>query len=108
MIRRPPRATRTVTLFPYTTLCLSPSAYGLVCHDWQHGVELVRRDARRARPYQCVDLAARPPSAASVPHSRSSWTCARLRTGLRRGQPALPAACVPPPGGTGGSTCGAV
>src|SRR3546814_14323367 len=26
MIRRPPRATRTDTLFPYTTLCLSPVA----------------------------------------------------------------------------------
>src|SRR3546814_17804685 len=26
MIRRPPRSTRTDTLFPYTTLCRSPSA----------------------------------------------------------------------------------
>src|SRR3546814_4739193 len=28
MIRRPPRSTRTDTLFPYTTLFRSPSAYG--------------------------------------------------------------------------------
>src|SRR3546814_18685944 len=27
MIRRPPRTTRTVTLFPYTTLCLSQARY---------------------------------------------------------------------------------
>src|SRR3546814_4112020 len=28
MIRRPPRSTRTDTLFPYTTLCRSPAAVG--------------------------------------------------------------------------------
>src|SRR3546814_14823064 len=28
MIRRPPRSTRTDTLFPYTTLCRSPGLWG--------------------------------------------------------------------------------
>src|SRR3546814_7773168 len=31
MIRRPPRSTRTDTLFPYTTLFRSPSASGRMC-----------------------------------------------------------------------------
>src|SRR3546814_8469215 len=35
MIRRPPRPTRTDTLFPYTTLCRSPSRK-LFCR-WRHG-----------------------------------------------------------------------
>src|SRR3546814_18163817 len=39
MIRRPPRSTRTDTLFPYTTLCRSIRALNLqdivlVCQDW--------------------------------------------------------------------------
>src|SRR3546814_7760375 len=34
MIRRPPRSTRTDTLFPYTTLCRSGHAgHGQCCHD---------------------------------------------------------------------------
>src|SRR3546814_11922562 len=36
MIRRPPRSTRTDTLFPYTTLCRSPpppAARALTCGD---------------------------------------------------------------------------
>src|SRR3546814_2347402 len=41
MIRRPPRSTRTDTLFPYTTLFRSEAQAGSVDGD------LVRRDARR-------------------------------------------------------------
>src|SRR3546814_20876356 len=33
MIRRPPRSTRTDTLFPYTTLFRSPGRYGFVSID---------------------------------------------------------------------------
>src|SRR3546814_14876970 len=33
MIRRPPRSTRTDTLFPYTTLFLSPLAMGLLAAE---------------------------------------------------------------------------
>src|SRR3546814_17358732 len=33
MIRRPPRSTRTDTLFPYTTLFRSEGPYCAVCHD---------------------------------------------------------------------------
>src|SRR3546814_13576186 len=33
MMRRPPRSTRTDTLFPYTTLFRSPAAHGI----WRHG-----------------------------------------------------------------------
>src|SRR3546814_7469408 len=33
MLRRPPRSTRTATLFPYTTLCRSAGAGGIACLD---------------------------------------------------------------------------
>src|SRR3546814_3627216 len=46
MIRRPPRSTRTDTLFPYTTLFRSPVAEGRrLCRDDQVG----RRDLPRRR-----------------------------------------------------------
>src|SRR3546814_19692775 len=38
MIRRPPRSTRTDTLFPYTTLFRSPEADWLVIHAIGRGV----------------------------------------------------------------------
>src|SRR3546814_20472956 len=38
MIRRPPRATRTDTLFPYTTLFRSPAVEGHAVHDRRHAV----------------------------------------------------------------------
>src|SRR3546814_1474923 len=56
MIRRPPRSTRTDTLFPYTTLCRSPArrpAAGLRQHErrqpWFGEAEVVavRRDRRQ-------------------------------------------------------------
>src|SRR3546814_350563 len=34
MMRRPPRSTRTDTLFPYTTLFRSPRLFGLVSKNW--------------------------------------------------------------------------
>src|SRR3546814_11514534 len=46
MIRRPPRSTRTDTLFPYTTLFRSGAAIGHRLHD-QRGFEPAERDAAR-------------------------------------------------------------
>src|SRR3546814_15932206 len=45
MIRRPPRSTRTDTLFPYTTLFRSPVAKDgrvEIVHDEQAGIRIVR------------------------------------------------------------------
>src|SRR3546814_1522825 len=53
MIRRPPRSTRTDTLFPYTTLVRSPGA--LQHQGVGHGRSL-RSGRRRERPAQRVGL----------------------------------------------------
>src|SRR3546814_16244553 len=45
MIRRPPRSTRTDTLFPYTTLFRSVSPLGFRFHEWQ-GEDFVQEKAR--------------------------------------------------------------
>src|SRR3546814_5354080 len=39
MIRRPPRSTRTDTLFPYTTLFRSAAEFKPLLHLWSLGVE---------------------------------------------------------------------
>src|SRR3546814_1558806 len=57
MIRRPPRSTRTDTLFPYTTLFRS--RIGLLLHEEVDGVEygvLIRpvRLLRRLEQFECV------------------------------------------------------
>src|SRR3546814_12336372 len=57
MIRRPPRSTRTDTLFPYTTLFRSPSFLSSGC--WRRAC---RRLASR-RPQVFQRIAARPPRA---------------------------------------------
>src|SRR3546814_12039255 len=48
MIRRPPRSTRTVTLFPYTTLFRSPAASALPATTARRQARSAR--ARRERP----------------------------------------------------------
>src|SRR3546814_15018913 len=65
MIRRPPRSTRTDTLFPYTTLFRSPQALGDHAPSWRR----CRGDGRRgkdlaaavalAHPRPGVDMAGR-------------------------------------------------
>src|SRR3546814_14400232 len=40
MIRRPPRTTRTDTLFPYTTLLRSASGYPRIVKRWKRGTPL--------------------------------------------------------------------
>src|SRR3546814_11396645 len=52
MLRRPPRSTRTYTLFPYTTLFRSFSAYWRV-KDWQR----MREIADKVGAYFWVDMA---------------------------------------------------
>src|SRR3546814_15928858 len=56
MIRRPPRSTRTDTLFPYTPLFRS--AYGSQCEETV--IPGVRR-ARDPQGFRCVSLATRNP-----------------------------------------------
>src|SRR3546814_1938977 len=46
MIRRPPRSTRTDTLFPYTTLFRSPGP-----HTWPHSPQLLASLARLLQPW---------------------------------------------------------
>src|SRR3546814_808900 len=54
MIRRPPRATRTDTLFPYTTLFRSGLARGLSADPDLQVVELARQLCRRRSARQEV------------------------------------------------------
>src|SRR3546814_3549579 len=53
MIRRPPRSTRTDTLFPYTTLFRSP---GIAVVDHRREGEVVFRRRRRGRPLKGAAL----------------------------------------------------
>src|SRR3546814_4862618 len=52
MIRRPPRSTRTDTLFPYTTLFRSPGERG---HQGRSAKKVVSAPARRELVRQMVD-----------------------------------------------------
>src|SRR3546814_8909871 len=60
MIRRPPRSTRTDTLFPYTTRFRSPSRFRLVAHAAARAALAHRRPDDRKRPRLCL----RPPACA--------------------------------------------
>src|SRR3546814_12573314 len=48
MIRRPPRATRTDTLFPYTTLFRSPGRHYFRLQQRQHDVAAAKDERTRA------------------------------------------------------------
>src|SRR3546814_5001222 len=59
MIRRPPRSTRTDTLFPYTTLFRSPAAFSSAfCSRTSTGME-ERPASRAARVRRCPSWTAR-------------------------------------------------
>src|SRR3546814_4534454 len=63
MIRRPPRSTRTDTLFPYTTLFRSDhvAAYlGWVSHAISDGTGLVKLDERFAPPSTALGVLGMP------------------------------------------------
>src|SRR3546814_3876436 len=48
MIRRPPRSTRTDTLFPYTTLFRSNRAAGMGVTDAEHPLDRMNPEVRQA------------------------------------------------------------
>src|SRR3546814_8196705 len=50
MIRRPPRSTRTDTLFPYTTLCRSRDGRGAGCRLARVGDDIALLGRRPGRP----------------------------------------------------------
>src|SRR3546814_5581183 len=91
MIRRPPRSTRTDTLFPYTTLFRSPAGWGNR-----------RGRARRARlahagtaAFRRVVVVAEPAKSArqpARPHAAASAALGQLASQHRRAQPAVAAA----------------
>src|SRR3546814_6720895 len=73
MIRRPPRSTRTDTLFPYTTLCRSLTVYGeQLCRAGAGGADAI--DVQGIAPAQCatgvaVELIADIAAAARATHA---------------------------------------
>src|SRR3546814_12534014 len=55
MIRRPPRSTRTDTLFPYTTLFRSDVLAGIIALSFSSAVVIVRRHSEvRMTPAACL------------------------------------------------------
>src|SRR3546814_7289826 len=75
MIRRPPRSTRTDTLFPYTTLFRSPSS------PFKGG-----RHATPAEILRRLRVADRRSGGERAPHDRARRTGRRLRRGLARSE----------------------
>src|SRR3546814_3363065 len=91
MIRRPPRSTRTDTLFPYTTLfrSLHPSCPPTCCISTPHGDAHAEYRRRRDRRSECCSVAQRAPGC-SVPGTGDP----DLRSGGRsacRDDPRVPA-----------------
>src|SRR3546814_8270631 len=87
MIRRPPRYTRTYTLFPYTTLFRSPVAGGLPPAAARR-VRLLRRDAAAFRGGHRLSA---PPSLPQRPlRDHDAWRAALFgrRPSVAAGQPA--------------------
>src|SRR3546814_11897037 len=75
MIRRPPRATRTDTLFPYTTLFRSHPRTGAVRRDpgrtaWLAHVEMAVEKTRRVRTYGLTCRRGNPSAAAAQQQRR--------------------------------------
>src|SRR3546814_19764952 len=89
MIRRPPRSSRTDTLFPYTTLVRSPVRH----RDPVHRGRLVRRDVEHPDPEAQPDLRRSDPASPQLPHGRGE-----RGTGVRAGiaVPGVPALTRPP------------
>src|SRR3546814_5441993 len=82
MIRRPPRSTRTDTLFPYTTLFRSAAPAARV-QDASWGVSSLgrlRRQAarRRARRLRCADALGRAVVARSEEHTSELQSLMRI------------------------------
>src|SRR3546814_11276816 len=101
MIRRPPRSTRTDTLFPYTTLFRSPSRRRLrhrrarADHPQHGGLTGATREAERSRRVR-LDHLGRPDrssrcsdASALTPHARPARTPDHLATRSTPPPPAL-------------------
>src|SRR3546814_19059858 len=125
MIRRPPRSTRTDTLFPYTTLFRSTRAAGDVVHDdgevgrrgdgAEVGLEpglgravVVRRDDEQGVAAGVGGTRRQPTGVAGAvavaprPHGGSPPLCPRHEPPpllLSRGAGAPPLSCLPPANG---------
>src|SRR3546814_3590481 len=91
MIRRPPRSTRTDTLFPYTTLFRSRPLQGGARRLQRHPAEGARRPFRRslrraapcACPHRSVGLCARRATDARGDHQRSEEHTSELQSLMR-------------------------
>src|SRR3546814_7323284 len=87
MIRRPPRSTRTDTLFPYTTLFRSGSDTGW---QWQRrrwpmpdAIAPRRREYRAAAAPAATAVTTELPAAASAPPDRSEEHTSELQSLMR-------------------------
>src|SRR3546814_8567541 len=81
MIRRPPRSSRTDTLFPYTTLVRSPVRH----RDPVHRGRLVRRDVEHPDPEAQPELRRSDPASPQLPHGRGERGTG-VRAGLARSE----------------------
>src|SRR3546814_17746243 len=81
MIRRPPRSTRTDTLFPYTTLFRSPRRPGVGQHPQAQGHRC--RNRRRNLAESRHGLLAHPQTLSGVPRMRSEEHTSELQSLMR-------------------------
>src|SRR3546814_19087290 len=90
MIRRPPRSTRTDTLFPYTTLFRSQP---LALRQIEHGEAFEERHAARIlAAFPCASLLRFGGEAVGIDHGHAMLALADTAPGiadLTKGQPAL-------------------
>src|SRR3546814_18722826 len=91
MIRRPPRSTRTDTLFPYTTLFRSPDqAASLNFAVGRYGVGLTARNSERSSNDPCFHWL-QPRGTRGVERGRAQHQSPRLAAGLHHPSGAEPA-----------------
>src|SRR3546814_13200448 len=77
MIRRPPRSTRTDTLFPYTTLFRSPQAL-IQCLAAKDAYQFLGSpEGELAIVQACLYLATAPKSNAAYAAQKAAWASAR-------------------------------
>src|SRR3546814_18468955 len=81
MIRRPPRSTRTDTLFPYTTLCRSPATRALLSLGRPRTPGGLIHITHQHRRQECVLLRRRrwKSSKPPPPGPRKTWPCDHQR-----------------------------
>src|SRR3546814_19826453 len=93
MIRRPPRSTRTDTLFPYTTLFRSPGFARLFPSKYQQDNEMKGEDYERGQIFVAGHV--RGFGGVGGAGVGTGWTCRSFRrSNLRYGQQAQPESAV--------------